>query len=263
MGSYPEERYRERGKEHIIAFYGPAADRVDREKTLRMCRFITQIETDFFHGAPYDTYVWHFVVSEGRDLAGGTEHASSTEMHLTTEEGPYALQGMAHRDPPGFELWLRARKPLFDTALFRATGLCSPVSLSSPSRARPTVRPRLVEPTAPAKALNGKSGQKPASNGADMPTDRTSEAVQPRHEAPAAAVAQPAAAESGRSAPLATRKPVAARQIPLGRWPRNRPSHCPPVRTRRPNNRAGKTRVSFRISRSPARKISGRSRNWR
>jgi hypothetical protein len=41
-----------------------------------------------------------------------------------------ALQAMAQRDRPGFDAWLRARKPLFDTALFQAAGLCPPPFLS-------------------------------------------------------------------------------------------------------------------------------------
>jgi DNA replication protein DnaC len=41
-----------------------------------------------------------------------------------------ALQAMARRDLPGFDAWLRARKPLFDTSLFWAAGLCPPPFLA-------------------------------------------------------------------------------------------------------------------------------------
>jgi hypothetical protein len=41
-----------------------------------------------------------------------------------------ALRAMAQRDHPGFDAWLRVRKPLFDTALFQAAGLCPPPFLS-------------------------------------------------------------------------------------------------------------------------------------
>lgn len=102
MGDFPEERYVERGKEHLIAFRGPAKDKIDRQKALRMCRFLTQAETGFFHGAPYDRYVWHIWVNEGADGAGGLEHAGSSEIFLATGEGPRALSGMAHEF---FHLW--------------------------------------------------------------------------------------------------------------------------------------------------------------
>jgi predicted metalloprotease with PDZ domain len=124
MGSYLEERYQEYGKEHIVTLRGPAKNWVDRQKTLQMARFVTQIEGDFFGEVPYDLYVWHFWVYEGASLAGGTEHASSTEMHLSTEEGLRVLQGMAHEF---FHLWnvkrIRA-KPLgpFDYTQLPHTG---------------------------------------------------------------------------------------------------------------------------------------------
>jgi predicted metalloprotease with PDZ domain len=124
MGSYLEERYQEHGKEHLVALRGTARNWVDRQKTLQMARFVTQIETDFFGEAPYDLYVWHFWVYEGPSLAGGTEHASSTEMHLSTEEGPSVVQGMAHEF---FHLWNVKRirsKPLgpFDYTQLPHTG---------------------------------------------------------------------------------------------------------------------------------------------
>src|SRR6266536_429209 len=45
-----------------------------------------------------------------------------------------ALRAMFQRDLPGFDTWLRARKPLFDVQLFKAAGLCPPpFLLSAPS----------------------------------------------------------------------------------------------------------------------------------
>jgi len=102
MGSFLEQHYKELDKEHILAFRGPARNWVDPQKTLEMARFVTKIETNFFGGAPYEKYVWHLWVYEGPTLAGGTEHASSVEMHLSTEEGPNTIQGMAHEF---FHLW--------------------------------------------------------------------------------------------------------------------------------------------------------------
>ena len=101
-GPYIEEHYKEFDKEHILVFRGPARNWVDRQKALQMARFVTQIEADFFGELPYEEYAWHFWVYEGTPLAGGTEHASSTEMHLATEEGSNTLQGMAHEF---FHVW--------------------------------------------------------------------------------------------------------------------------------------------------------------
>jgi predicted metalloprotease with PDZ domain len=101
-GKFLEVRYTVLRKEHIVALRGPGKNWVDPQKTSEMARFVSQIETDFFHGVPYPLYVWHFWVYEGSSLAGGTEHSSSAEMHLSTELGSPVLQGMAHEF---FHLW--------------------------------------------------------------------------------------------------------------------------------------------------------------
>ncbi|MGH7248123.1 MAG: ATP-binding protein, partial [Pseudomonadota bacterium] len=44
-----------------------------------------------------------------------------------------ALRAMARRDFPDFDVWLRARKPLFVTTLFKTADLCPPPFFSSPS----------------------------------------------------------------------------------------------------------------------------------
>jgi hypothetical protein len=44
-----------------------------------------------------------------------------------------ALRAIAARNLDGFDGWLRARKPLFDTSLFKTVGLCPPPFLSSQS----------------------------------------------------------------------------------------------------------------------------------
>jgi len=123
-GDYIEERYKEYGKEHVIAFRGTARNWIDWQNALEIARFVTRIETNFFGGAPYEKYAWHFWVYEGPSLAGGTEHASSTEMHLSAEQGPNTLQGMAHEF---FHLWNAKRirpRPLgpFDYTQLPHTG---------------------------------------------------------------------------------------------------------------------------------------------
>ena len=44
-----------------------------------------------------------------------------------------ALRVMAQCDFPDFDVWLRQRKPLFETPLFKAAGLCPPPFLSPPT----------------------------------------------------------------------------------------------------------------------------------
>jgi hypothetical protein len=64
-----------------------------------------------------------------------------------------ALRDMARRDLPGFDAWLRARKPLFETALFRAAGLSPPPFLPpSLSPATPSARAEPPRPPVPAGA---------------------------------------------------------------------------------------------------------------
>ncbi|MBO0733549.1 MAG: DUF87 domain-containing protein, partial [Methylocapsa sp.] len=73
-----------------------------------------------------------------------------------------ALRAMAEQDLPGFEGWLRARKPLFETPLFQAAGLCPPPFLpSSPSpqpRGEAGVKPASVD-AAPAVETGRSSGE--------------------------------------------------------------------------------------------------------
>jgi hypothetical protein len=97
-----------------------------------------------------------------------------------------ALRDMAQRMPPGFEAWLRQRRPLFDTTFFKVAGLCPPPFLDQPPPARPA-------PPTPA---------------AVSPED--TRAAVPPEPAP-----QPAAAEAPAATPPAA--PVEARTIPIGR----------------------------------------------
>ncbi len=59
--------------------------------------------------------------------------ASGRFIALTDEDlrAFVALRAMAQRNPDGFEAWLRVRKPLFDTPLFKAVGLAPPAFLPS------------------------------------------------------------------------------------------------------------------------------------
>jgi hypothetical protein len=63
-----------------------------------------------------------------------------------------ALRAMADADLPGFEAWLLARKPLFDTALFKTAGLAPPPFLAGPATATRPSEPSAKPSSAPAPA---------------------------------------------------------------------------------------------------------------
>ncbi|MGO9682594.1 MAG: ATP-binding protein [Beijerinckiaceae bacterium] len=88
-----------------------------------------------------------------------------------------ALRAMADRDLPGFEAWLGARKPLFDTMLFNAAGLCPPPFLPLPP-APPNGGPRGGEPLPGNDAPVVHTGQRPAEERADTVHDREGRAGQ-------------------------------------------------------------------------------------
>jgi predicted metalloprotease with PDZ domain len=75
---------------------------VDQAKLLKDCRFVSAAETDFFGGAPYHRYVWHFTVFPAPDGAGGLEHLSSTQIQLASGEGHRSQSVLAHEY---FHLW--------------------------------------------------------------------------------------------------------------------------------------------------------------
>ena len=72
------------------------------DKLVKATQFVSQAETDFFGGAPYDRYVWHFAVMDRADGAGGLEHLSSTQISLAAGVGPRAVSVFAHEF---FHLW--------------------------------------------------------------------------------------------------------------------------------------------------------------
>lgn len=103
IGKFKTAQYVSRGKPHVLAVRGPARDRLDMAKALKMTQFITESETDFFGGAaPYSRYVWHIWAADTRDGAGGLEHASSSQDFLSIAMGPGSMRGLAHEC---FHLW--------------------------------------------------------------------------------------------------------------------------------------------------------------
>ena len=102
-GDLTVDSYVSRGKKHWIVMRGVPRAKVDRAKLLKACKFVSDMETDFFdRSAPYDHYVWHFAVNDALDGAGGLEHLSSTEISLAQGVGPRAVGVLAHEF---FHLW--------------------------------------------------------------------------------------------------------------------------------------------------------------
>ncbi len=124
-GDLTVDSYVSRGKTHWIVMRGAARANVDRAKLLKACKFVSDMETDFFgDSAPYDHYVWHFAVNGNADGAGGLEHLASTEITLAEGVGPRAVDVLAHEF---FHLWNVKRirsKPLgpFDYTKLPETG---------------------------------------------------------------------------------------------------------------------------------------------
>jgi predicted metalloprotease with PDZ domain len=118
------DQYTIHGKPTYIVLEGKAKDQVDRKKLLHDCEFVSAAESDFFGGTPYNKYVWHFAVYDAADGAGGLEHLASTQISLSSGEGPRAQSVLAHEH---FHLWNVKRtrsKPLgpFDYLTLPKTG---------------------------------------------------------------------------------------------------------------------------------------------
>lgn len=124
-----------------------------------------------------------------------------------------ALRTMAERDLPAFDAWLRTRKPLFDTPLFKAAGLCPPPFLPSPLPAQPDASVPAAETPSIEKPSFGKTEQKPTDKRRWV-SDRKSAVAQQKDSVPAAK-AKKADTPKPPSAP--GQRPASARLIPIGR----------------------------------------------
>lgn len=102
MGDFVMDSYTVRGKPHYIVCRGPFRKDVDMNYLLKACRHITEVQGDFFGGLPYNKYVWHFMVTDNYDGAGGLEHLSSTQITLASGLGPRAISVLSHEF---FHLW--------------------------------------------------------------------------------------------------------------------------------------------------------------
>lgn len=101
-GNLNIKTYQLRGKTHYVVLMGAAKDKVDVDRLTHDCRAVSAAETDFWGGAPYKKYVWHFSVFDGPDGAGGLEHLNGTQITLSSGEGPRAQSVLFHEY---FHLW--------------------------------------------------------------------------------------------------------------------------------------------------------------
>jgi predicted metalloprotease with PDZ domain len=101
-GQVNVETYNLRGKTHTIVLEGAGKDLIDKDLILKDCRFVSAAETDFWGGAPYHKYVWHFIVTPHGRGGGGLEHLSSTQITLSSDLTPGTLSLLAHEY---FHLW--------------------------------------------------------------------------------------------------------------------------------------------------------------
>ena len=118
-----------------------------------------------------------------------------------------ALAAMAERDVAGFDEWLYERKPLCDTSIFKAAGLCPPPFLAeaqhaAPREAAPTGAAKAGAPLAPAGPPTSSQVGPGSSAGVSQGAPRRDGAHSPALQAPIAAVGP---------------SPSAAQQIPIGR----------------------------------------------
>ncbi len=121
IGKFRTASYESRGKHHTLAVRGTARDKLNMDKALKITKFISESETDFFGGsAPYSQYIWHIWAGDGGDGAGGLEHASSSQDFLSIVEGPASMRGLAHEC---FHLWNVKRIRSFDLGPFDYTKL--------------------------------------------------------------------------------------------------------------------------------------------
>lgn len=124
LGKYLELRYTVEDKPHIIALRGAARGDVDLKRLLEACRKITESQSEFFGGLPYDRFVWHFLVNNASEGASGLEHLTSTQITFGSGLSRRAISVLSHEF---FHVWNVKRirsKPLgpFDYTQLPKTG---------------------------------------------------------------------------------------------------------------------------------------------
>jgi predicted metalloprotease with PDZ domain len=84
-GDFVEAKYTAAGKLHIVAIRGSGRKAIDAKKLAHECQMISEIQTDYFGGAPYSKYVWQVYSHSGPGPSYGIEHLSSCEIMMGTE----------------------------------------------------------------------------------------------------------------------------------------------------------------------------------
>jgi predicted metalloprotease with PDZ domain len=102
FGDFREATYTVAGKVHTVTVRGSGAAEMDLAKLKTECEEISTLETDFFGGAPYTKYVWHFIAYSGSGMSYGIEHLSSNEISLSTHLDPGTATLLSHEF---FHLW--------------------------------------------------------------------------------------------------------------------------------------------------------------
>lgn len=103
LGKFEEDVYMSHGKPHYIVMFGAGAKTINRDMLMKICKFTSDAEGNFFGEVPYKRYVWHFNVGMGRgDGGGGLEHLNGTEITLGTGVGTSAQSVITHEF---FHLW--------------------------------------------------------------------------------------------------------------------------------------------------------------
>ncbi len=96
LGDYVSDYYEVEGVKHEIAYFGGDVSKVDRAKVVDYCQRISQAQSKFWGGLPFEKYVWHFTVMNAADGGWGLEHLSSTTIGLAQGVGEGTVSVLCH-----------------------------------------------------------------------------------------------------------------------------------------------------------------------
>jgi len=96
IGDFVSDYYESEGIKHEIAYFGGDVSKVDRAKVVDYCKRITEANSAFWGGLPFEKYVWHFTVMNAADGGWGLEHLSSTTIGLAQGVGEGTVSVMCH-----------------------------------------------------------------------------------------------------------------------------------------------------------------------
>jgi predicted metalloprotease with PDZ domain len=85
FGDFKSASYWAAGKKHDVVVRGTGESEIDLGALVSECKMISDIETDYFGGAPYSKYVWQIDSHVGEGPSYGIEHLSSAEICMSTQ----------------------------------------------------------------------------------------------------------------------------------------------------------------------------------